>query len=116
MSNSSRRFQNKQVEIARTRICGHFHSIEIQLCFDDCIISINPKRSWFAENGVDKLGNKKHTMPFFDLFDCFDMDCENGADIEKLTGKYCRLLIDDDEVIAIYHIVKDKFVLVENLQ
>lgn len=111
-----RYFENKQIEVARTRIYGHFHSIEIQLCFDNCTISINPKRNWFAEKGINKLGIKEYTMPFFDLFYCFDMDCEDGADIEKLTGKYCRLLIDRDKVIAIYHIVKDKFVLVDDLQ
>ena len=114
--NDTRHFENKRVEIARTRICGHLHSIEIQLCFDDCIISINPKRNWFAENGVDKLGNKKYTMPFFELFNCFDFDSENGVDVEMLTGKYCRVLFESCKPIAIYHIVKNQFVLVENLQ
>ena len=105
---NNRYFENKQVEIARTRVCGHFHSIEIQLCFNDCIVTINPKRKWFSGDGK--------TMPFFDLFDCFDIDCEDGADVESITGKYCRLLIEDCKPIAIYHIVKDKFVKIEDLQ
>lgn len=103
-----RHFENKQVEKARTRICGHLHSIEIQLCFNDCIICINPKRNWFSKDGK--------TMPFFDLFECFDMDCEDGADIERITGKYCRILFDGCTPIAIYHIVKNKFVEIKDLQ
>jgi len=101
-------FENAQVKKARTRIIGHTHEIRIELCFDNCVIYINPKRSWFADKGK---------MPFFDLFEVFDIDCEDGADIEDLTGKYCRLLVENySKVIAIYHIIKDKYVLVDDLR
>lgn len=104
-------FENKKVEVARTRILGHFHSIEIQLCFDDCTISINPKREWFARHN-----DGSDCMPFFNLLECFDLDGENGANVEDISGRYCRLMVDSFKPIAIYHITKDKFVLIEDLK
>ena len=110
-------FENAQVKKARTRIIGHTHEICIELLFDNCVIYINPKRSWFADKGKDILGNAQSTMPFFDLFEVFDIDCEDGANIEDLTGKYCRLLVEDySTVVSIYHIIKDKCVLVDDLK
>lgn len=104
--------ENKQVKRCITKCCGHLHSIEIVLEFDNCTIHINPKRNWFADKGVNKLGHKESTMPFYELFDVFDIDCEDSGYFENFSGKYCRLISDeDDRLLAIQHITKDNIVV-----
>ena len=102
-------FVNKQILDVQTRVVGHIHELSIRLIFDNCVIYINPKRSWFSDDGK--------RMPLYELFDCFDIDCEDGANFEDLKGCYCRLAFDNyRKVIAIYHIIKDKYVLLEDLK
>ena len=106
--------ENYKIEKAETKIIGHIHEISIRLWFRDCCIIINPKRNWFSNDGK--------RMPFYDLFDCFDIDCEDGASIESLTGKYCRLEFDcenkfdpKNKIVALWHITENKKVLIEDL-
>lgn len=46
-----------------------------------------------------------------DLFRVCDINAEDGVCFSSLTGKYCRVLFDeDDKVAALYHIVNDNIV------
>ena len=110
-------FINEQVLEARTRFIGHIHEIRIELIFKHFVVYINPNRSWFADKGKDKFGNTISRMPFYDLFGkVFDIDCEDGANIEDLKGKYCRALRDGLKVVALYHIIDDVYVEIDDLK
>lgn len=101
-------YRNVQIEKVSTLFIGHIHYIKIELDFGSGVISINPKKSWFVDDGVDKLGNKKTYEPFYKLFQIFDIDCEDGADINNLKGKYCRIVYDDNyRIIGLCHILYD---------
>lgn len=116
------KYYNAKITKATTEIIGHIHDISIWLYWESDgvggVIKVNPKRSWFADKGLDKLGNKEGVMPFYQLFDVFDIDCEDGANIEDIKGKYCRVLLDDNfNVIALCHIINDnRYVEVGDLQ
>ena len=106
------KYKERNVQITKVTVefIGHIHEFRITLVMNngDDWICINPRRKWFDEKGG---------QPFYDLFECFDIDAEDGADIRQLEGKYCRVAEDSTgQIIAIEHLVKGKFVLVENLQ
>ena len=102
--------KNVQVESVNVKIIGHTHEIRLELGFSGdggCeFLNINLRRNWFAGD----------LMPFDKLFDCFDIDNEDGASVEKLKYKYCRLVYLNGELYAIQHIINSQYVKVDDLR
>lgn len=101
MSNNSTTVQliNKQVAKAGYYHIGHYDLGYIRLVFDDCEIKISPT--------CGKISDL--------LDDIFDIDCEDGAWFEGISGKYCRLKVVDGAVTAILHIINNSRIPVKEL-
>jgi hypothetical protein len=88
---------NYKVVSAEYIYYGHFRRGMVKLLFEDVAIEIDP----------NVRDNQFHLA---DLFQIFDIDCEDGRPISLISGKYCRLVINKDKVIQIRHITNDDLV------
>ena len=72
---------NAKVTKAGYKYIGHYKYGVLTLQFENFMITINNK------------SNLK------DLFDVFEINCEDGAYLEDLTGKYCVAIMDDQQIV-----------------
>ncbi len=80
----------KQVEKAGFKYCGHYDFGELVVYFDNCGICLNPTEK-----------------QLYNLFSIFDIECEDGAYFDNITGKYCIVVDDGNKVIALEHLTKN---------
>ena len=92
---------NKQVKKAGYYFVGHFNAGYLRLVFDDCEIKISVEKKNEIFNLLEKI---------------FEIDAEDGCWFEQITGKYCRLVLKELEIIAIGHIIENIFIPLEDLE
>lgn len=81
---------NKQVVKAGFRYCGHYDFGELVVYFDNCMVRLKPERK-----------------QLYKLFDVFDIDSEDSAYLEDITGKYCVVVDDGNKIVALEHSTKN---------
>ena len=92
--------RNMNVVAAGYKYYGHFRKGELTIIFEGggCCCSVKPKDDFNLYN----------------LFKCFDIDCEDGKYVENIVGKYCRVHFDDKGYpIMIQHITKDNITWID---
>ena len=82
--------ENKQVKRAGFSYIGHYDLSELVIYFDNCCVKLSPTHK-----------------QLYKLFSIFDIESENRAYFEDITGKYCVVVYDEDKIVALEHLVKD---------
>lgn len=87
--------KNMKVTKAGYMYYGHFRSGELKIVLEssNCGCTIYPKDQY----------------NLYDLFNVFDVPCEDGAYIEDIVGKFCRVTFNSkSESVILQHICNDK--------